>query len=77
MESPKSDYDCSSLNQCMIRLCLLVRLSLSIIFQNKLKTQYNRVHDIWRNFCRENDVPELGEDHKPLAACLSLCHHAK
>ena len=34
--------------------------------------KYDRVYDIWRNFCRVNNVPEFGADHKQLAACLSL-----
>jgi hypothetical protein len=34
--------------------------------------QYDRICDIWRSFCRENDVVEFGEDHKPLVACLSF-----
>ncbi len=34
--------------------------------------QYDRICDIWRSFCRENDVVEFGKDHKPLVACLSF-----
>ena len=34
--------------------------------------QYDRIYDIWRNFCLENDVTEFGGDHKPLVACLSF-----
>jgi hypothetical protein len=34
--------------------------------------QYDRIYDTWRSFCRENDVAELGEYHKPLVACLSF-----
>lgn len=37
-----------------------------IIFQNE------RIYDIWRSFCLENDVAEFGEDHKPLVASLSF-----
>lgn len=34
--------------------------------------QYDRVYDIWRDFCRDNDLQEFGADHQQLAACLSL-----
>ena len=30
------------------------------------------MYDIWRSFCRDNNIPEFGNDHGPLAACLSL-----
>ena len=34
--------------------------------------QYDRVYGIWSDFCRDNNLPEFGADHKQLAACLSL-----
>ena len=34
--------------------------------------QYDKVYNIWRDFCQNNNVPEFKADHKALAACLSL-----
>ena len=36
------------------------------------KTQYDRVYKIWKDFCAENGLSELGAGHEALAACLSL-----
>ena len=36
------------------------------------RTQYDRIYRIWRDFCAENDLPELEAGHEAVAACLSL-----
>lgn len=35
------------------------------------RNQYDRVYQIWQNFCLENGLPEFDAGHEALAACLS------
>ena len=35
------------------------------------RTQYDKVYQIWKNFCEENNLPEFEAGHEAVAACLS------
>ena len=45
---------------------------LSKSIKDSTKQQFTRVYDIWTEFCKQNNVPEFGANHKQLAACLSF-----
>ena len=36
------------------------------------QSQYDQIYRIWKDFCAENDLPELEAGHEAVAACLSL-----
>nr|CAH0102642.1 unnamed protein product [Daphnia galeata] len=48
------------------------RYYLSKSVKNSTKQQYDRVYDVWRDFCQRNELEEFGASHEQLAACLSL-----
>jgi hypothetical protein len=40
--------------------------------KSSTKNQYDRVYQVWQDFCSENGLLELEAGHEALAACLSL-----
>ena len=50
-------------------------LEAKVFLKNSVKpatrSQYDRVYQIWQNFCQENGLPEFEAGHEALAACLS------
>ena len=48
------------------------RKYLSSSLKPSTQSQYARVYSVWKEFCRDNNLPEFEAGHEALASCLSL-----
>lgn len=66
--SPSSSSSQSSLERGLVEAQKFLRKSV----KPSTRLQYDRIYQIWKDFCAENDLPELEAGHEAVASCLSL-----
>ena len=63
-----ADLSQSSYQQGLLEAKKFLRKSVKLSTRN----QYDRIYQIWKNFCAENGFQELEAGHEAVASCLSL-----